>query len=161
MPGRIYTKWAAEITKDIEAAEGCIYITALSMHPPKRGIESIHSQLLLAAIEAVKRGVTVNIALPASSAHHPATAQNASTMQILSMYGIKCHAIPPTNLLHAKTVMVDNEVLWIGSGNWTAAAAHHNHEMYARVVSRACAGEYRHSWDNLLKSIGGARAGSW
>lgn len=76
---------------------------------------------------------------------------NQRAAATLHAVGIRVAFAPPANLLHAKTVTIDESIIWCGSGNWTAAATAHNHESYLRVISPALAREMLDHWQNLAK----------
>lgn len=126
--------WARDLATDIRAAKSTIVATALSLLPPRTIKPDDFSRLWLALADAATRGVGVTFILPAPTISHPATQRNESAAFALRSLGAAGVLVPPTRLLHAKTVLIDDAVAWLGSGNWTAAAAHHNREIYARTT---------------------------
>ncbi len=142
----LHFKWAAPLAADIAAARYSVMISSLSMHPP-RGRSGNNLGLLFDALAAAAaRGVTVDIVLAAVSKSHPATAFNNAAAATLAALGCRAHFARPERLLHAKTCVVDFEIVWVGSGNWTAAAATFNHEAYIRAESCAMAATMRDHW---------------
>jgi phosphatidylserine/phosphatidylglycerophosphate/cardiolipin synthase-like enzyme len=126
--------WAATLADDIDSAQTRVTMTALSMLPPRIVQADDISRLWLALIHAAERGIEVTIALPAPSEAHPATLRNHTTALTLRAARIGAVLVPPARLLHAKTTTIDAAIAWIGSGNITAAAAHHNRELYLRTT---------------------------
>jgi phosphatidylserine/phosphatidylglycerophosphate/cardiolipin synthase-like enzyme len=125
--------WCADMTADIAAAERSIIMTALSCLPPRTLKMDTFTRWWLALADALKRGIAVQIALPKPSLSHPATMRNEAAAADFRAVGATVILIPPTNLLHAKSVAIDSRIAWVGSGNFTAAAAHHNRECYLRT----------------------------
>jgi phosphatidylserine/phosphatidylglycerophosphate/cardiolipin synthase-like enzyme len=57
--------------------------------------------------------------------------------------------VPQPNLLHAKSLVVDGLIVWAGSGNMTAAAAHHNHELYIHFEHEEIARRIEARWNMI------------
>ena len=128
---KIITKgWALELADAINQADKKITLTALSFLPPRRHKPDEFGKLYAAIMSASAMGIDVNIILPMPSKEHPATAQNASAARTLRDIGCTAWLRASRNLLHAKTAQIDMAEAWIGSGNMTAAAAHHNREAW-------------------------------
>lgn len=126
------TGWALEIAKDCKEAESSISISAISMFPPLRNADGDFCHLWQSWCEAAARGVSVDFFLPAAMQAHPATLRNHSAARMAYERGMNTHVVQGPRLLHAKSVIVDHRIVWIGSGNMTAAAAGMNHEFYVR-----------------------------
>jgi len=148
----LHTDWPLAIAADITGASSLITVTALSMHQPRRDSGTAYSTLFNALAAAPARGVLCVVYLPDSSISHPATAQNRTTAAALHALGCKVHTVPVSRLLHAKTVAIDDALIWVGSGNWSAAAAHFNHECYLRAAAPGLAVRLRAHWHNVLVS---------
>lgn len=141
--------WALEIAADCENSQLEIMVSSLSMQPPRRPAQTPLGRLWQAWTDAAARGVQVNFFLAAPSKIHPATAQNATAAALAFKAGMQTRYIPQPNLLHAKSVIIDDLICWIGSGNMTAAAAHHNHEIYVRFESQEIARRIKNRWQLL------------
>lgn len=139
-------KWADRMAADLDAAKTSVLITSLSMHPPRANSQNAISRLWGAMQAAAARGVMVDVVLAATSKSHPATAFNNAAAQTLYAAGCRAHAAPVGRLLHAKTACIDDAIIWIGSGNWTAAASEYNHEAYLRAESPELAARLRGQW---------------
>lgn len=143
---QLFFEWADPLCADLREARSRIIITALSLHPPRTSADKPIFRLWQALSEATGKQVQVDFILPLPSKAHPATMQNMSAAQKLHDLGAHCHFAPADRLLHAKTVAIDNQIVWIGSGNWTAAASAYNHECYIRADTRALAIRLREKW---------------
>jgi phosphatidylserine/phosphatidylglycerophosphate/cardiolipin synthase-like enzyme len=141
--------WAEKMAEDIDAAHEKIIITALSVHLPTQLRHGNYAKLWQALERAAGHKLQIDFYLPASHAAHAATLKNNGVCQRLKEMGIYTHQIPPSHLLHAKTCVIDSEIVWVGSGNWTAAAANHNHEAYIRTKSRKIALDITARWELL------------
>lgn len=139
MTAHVYTDWAGPLSDDIDIAEESILITSLSLQPPRRDGTHPLSMLWTSMDCAVRRGVRIDFVLAQVSRSHPATAFNGSAAAHLHDIGVRPHVARMPKLLHAKTAIIDHSILWVGSGNWTAAATMHNHEAYLRLNSPALA----------------------
>ncbi len=126
--------WAAKQADDIAAAQHSITMTAISALPPTRNARGVWPAWWAALTDAARRGVDVQMILPAPSRAHPATRANARTAERLAAAGVRPVLVPGPRLLHAKTALIDDAIVWCGSGNYTAAAAHHNYEAYTRTT---------------------------
>lgn len=140
------TEWAKGMAYDIKQATQSIHLTALSIHRPTKNGRGAWPDLINAWKAAALQGVRIDLWLPAPSHTHPATLQNMTVGKYLSDQGLNIHLVKPTKLLHAKTCVIDRRIVWIGSGNFTAAAAHHNHEAYMRAECPKIAEELITRW---------------
>lgn len=150
----LHFDWAAPMATDIDAARRALVASSLSLHPPRRRSASPLSLLWLSLASALARGVSLDFFLPTPSRSHPATAMNGHAADELHKLGATVHFLPVENLLHAKTLSIDNEIAWVGSGNWTAAASAHNHEAYIRVINPQMATTLSLHWLNRSKIKG-------
>jgi phosphatidylserine/phosphatidylglycerophosphate/cardiolipin synthase-like enzyme len=125
--------WPSLMARDFIAARGDITLTALSLLPPRTPNGSPFSAWWIALLAAQSRGVSVRIILPAPTPIHPATFRNARVAREIHPSGMRVELIAGARLLHAKTARIDGKIAWVGSGNFTAAAAHHNYEAFLRV----------------------------
>lgn len=140
----VSAEWPRHIALDIADAKHTIIASALSCQPPRRIATTGLSPLWLALVSAAARRRRVVLILPASTRTHPATAHNNTTAQTAAAVGITVSLVPMPRLLHAKTVSIDGRISWVGSGNFTAAAASHNHEAWIRTEDEQTAAELLH-----------------
>jgi phosphatidylserine/phosphatidylglycerophosphate/cardiolipin synthase-like enzyme len=127
--------WASHLTLDILDAQTSITLSALSMLHPHTNAPGPWPDLWRALISARSRGRSVHIYLAQAQLAHPATRQNPTTAAYAHTLRFNVHLVPGPRLLHAKSCIIDQRVLWIGSGNFTAAACGPNHEFYVRIIS--------------------------
>lgn len=139
--------WAQKLAEDCRAAGASIVISALSMQAPRHKNGTPFSDLWEAITAAPARGVPVKIYLAAPAQAHPATLYNGHAAQLAHARGVHVDFVPMPHLLHAKTAIIDGLLVWIGSGNITAAAAHHNHEAYCRFWSPEIAARLLMRWE--------------
>lgn len=141
--------WAAALAADCTGAQSSILASALSLLPPTPNASGSWPELWRAWKAAAARGVRVAVWLPVPSPIHPATRGNFGAGRACTENQIEIHYIAGARLLHAKTCIIDARVVWIGSGNFTAAAAHHNHEAYLRADCAKIAHELASRWEAL------------
>jgi phosphatidylserine/phosphatidylglycerophosphate/cardiolipin synthase-like enzyme len=105
------------------------------MQVPKRNTRSDWQELWDEWVRAVQRGVQVNLWLAAPQSNAAATKGNSGAGAAAVAAGIKLRYVRGNKLLHSKCAIVDMERVWIGSGNFTSAAACENFETYISVTS--------------------------
>jgi phosphatidylserine/phosphatidylglycerophosphate/cardiolipin synthase-like enzyme len=150
----ITPEWVQGMRDDVNEAKHHIHVSALSMQPPRHRSITPHTRLMEALAVAAARGVRVCVWLAHPRPDVPATRANTGAAQWLVGRGIECRLSNDGHLLHAKSLCTDRRVLWIGSGNMTAAAAHHNHEVYMRTTDDASAMR----WTSYLDALKLGRA---
>ena len=141
--------WAGAMAAECAAAQKSIHASALSMHTPTPNAAGDWPELYRAWCAAARRGVRVAIWLPAPTQIHPATKGNITAGRSASASGIEVHYIIGNRLLHAKTAVIDGTSIWVGSGNFTAAAAHFNHEAYLQAKCPHIAKQMIARWESL------------
>ena len=138
--------WAGKMADECSKAKYSIHLSATSLHAPTPNGTGAWPRLWNTWVEAAARAVQVRIWLPAPSPIHPATRGNSTAGDKILAKGMWVHYVTGPRLLHAKTCIIDGEIIWIGSGNFTAAAAHHNHETYLRATCPAIAKQIIERW---------------
>ena len=89
-----------------------------------------HPLLLQALIDAHKRGVDVEVVIDSDSAKQ--TSQKV--FQRLKREGMKVFVSQRVGLLHHKTAIIDDNILVVGSANWTRAAFTANDDNICFVI---------------------------
>ena len=134
MTTKIHTaEWSKALGDALKTSESKITLTALSFLPPSHHKPDIFGLFYSALIDRASRIKEAVIILPMPSPSHPATQQNGTAAKTLRAIGCTVWLHPIANLLHAKTCCIDHAEAWIGSGNFTAAAAHHNREAWMQT----------------------------
>jgi phosphatidylserine/phosphatidylglycerophosphate/cardiolipin synthase-like enzyme len=131
--------WSTALRRDIEAATLCVALSSLSMLPPTPRQTGAWPALWHALVAAPGRGIACTIVLPKPTSVHPATLQNYKAATMLTAARVRVLWCPGPRLLHAKTCVIDKLIAWVGSGNFTQAAAAHNHEAWTRLADPAIA----------------------
>ena len=143
--------WADALADIVLEARKHVTITGLSYLFPGRTTQSAWRALHSAIALAPAREVQVHIMLPSPSSAHPATSNNARTARQFEPYRVRVSLIVPTKLLHAKTMLVDNRLACVGSGNWTQAAACHNFEAWTVTDDPAVVAQLRQIHDQIAR----------
>lgn len=141
--------WAAPLAAECQQARHSIIISALSCLPPRTNTPGHWPALWQAWADAAARGIAVTLYLPMPTNHHGATVQNLQVAATAAAAGLNCRLIKGPQLLHCKSVVIDRHAVWIGSGNFTAAACHHNHEAYMRADCPAFAERILARWEAI------------
>lgn len=93
--------------------------------------------------EAVRRGVRVDAVLERGPEADSVSADNAGTAEKLRTSGIRVCLDTPDRTTHAKVVVIDGRILFVGSHNLTQSALKFNRELSVRIVSPALADQAR------------------
>ena len=141
--------WAEHMATECDKAAKSIHISALSLLPPGPNSTGSWPDLWRSWCASARRGVRVDFWLPATNPIYPATSGNRKAGSTIQLNGMYIHYITGNRLLHAKTCVIDEQQIWIGSGNFTAAAAHHNYEAYLCADCPEIAKQIVARWKNL------------
>ena len=108
--------------------------------------EDLVGELVNELIQAHLRGVRVKVILEDSKFK-----ENRLAYERLAQAGVEVYFDTPDKLLHCKVVIIDNELVSIGSTNWSRAAFESNYEAACIFHSKEKAGEIKKT---LLDRIG-------
>lgn len=143
-------QWAATMARDCDAAGVSIHACAISCMPPRTNAPGSWPQLWASWCGAAARGLAVTLYLPAPLKAHGATHYNGEAGRLAAAAGMRPRLKVGPRLLHSKALVIDNRVVWIGSGNFTCAAASKNAESYVRIISPDFAAEIVRRLEQLL-----------
>jgi phosphatidylserine/phosphatidylglycerophosphate/cardiolipin synthase-like enzyme len=107
-----------------------------------------HKGVTQALIDAHQRGVRVRVVLDATGA-----ANEYSKHDVLRIAGIPVKVEDAGGKMHAKSAVIDGEILIGGSMNWTGAGDRDNDENTVVVGSRAHAAQYQAWFDRIWAEI--------
>ena len=97
--------------------------------------EGVNELLYNDLFEAVKRGVYVEIILDASSWNMGSTYKNLKLTELLRSGGVNVLWDPPDVTSHNKMVLIDDDMVIIGSTNWSYYALARNNEISVMIRS--------------------------
>ncbi len=127
------------LQSSIEEAEEYIHIIMYMMkyypHDSTNGV----SQLQKALIGAAARDIEVKVILEKSDYNGSLNETNESTFVYLSSEGIDVRFDPLSVTTHAKVVIIDDRIAFVGSSNWSISAFEDNNETNLRVSSNEVA----------------------
>jgi len=109
--------------------------------------------LIRELIGAQKRGVKVEVILEIREGDDRTTKRNRETGKILSEGGVEVTFDPLSKTMHAKLMMVDGELILIGSTNWVFSSLTNNHEVSVLIRSKELAKELM-DYFNKVKATG-------
>ena len=120
----------------IQAARGNIDILMYEWkwygHESAGGVQKLN----LALVAAARRGVKVRALLNIESMGHAITKINGRTLSFLQRYGMEAKMGQFGGVVHAKMMIIDDEVLVLGSHNYTKSAFSRNQEASIIVKGR-------------------------
>ena len=100
-------------------------------------------KLNLALIAAARRGVKVKVLLNIESMGHAITKINSRTATFLARYGVEVKFGQVGVVTHAKMMIIDDEILILGSHNFSKSAFSRNQEASVVVKGREDIIDYR------------------
>ena len=111
-------------------------------------------RLNLALIGAARRGVKIKVLLNIESMGHAITKINTRTAQHLEQYGVEIKWGQVGIVTHAKMMILDDEILVLGSHNYSKSAFSRNQEASIIVKGREDIKEYRQYFRDLWAQFG-------
>ncbi|WP_457751875.1 phospholipase D-like domain-containing protein [Thermococcus sp.] len=129
----------------IENSNESIYVMTFFMKYDAGDTFDWANDLIRALVSARKRDVEVHVLLDER------IDENAETYYYLAANGIDVSFDSPQTTLHAKVVVVDGKLVFIGSHNWSESALYWNHEVSVEIRSRKMA-ERLIEYFNTVKS---------
>jgi len=116
----------------LHAVDGAKHEIFIAVYSFRTGVHprSYPDQLVDHLARAVKRGVRVKVILEtAGERHADLSRQNMKTKELLGKRGVNVYLDSPQKTMHAKGVVVDQKLVFIGSHNFTASALKYNSEL--------------------------------
>ncbi len=131
-----------EINNAKSSIEVVMYLVSIFPSQP----DSQVNQLVNALIKAKERGVQVKVILDHNMDFTESTGatsqnKNQAAYEILKQNGISVFFDESQTYTHAKTVVIDNETVILGSSNWSKAALTQNNETNAIIRSKSFAAD--------------------
>ena len=118
-----------------EAEEYIHIIMYLMKYYPQDTINGV-SQLQKALIAAVRQDVDVKVILEKSDYNSSLNETNESTFVYLDSMGLAVRFDPVSVTTHAKLVIIDDRIAFVGSSNWSKSALEKNNEMNVKIQDR-------------------------
>lgn len=117
-------------------------------HKPSAGVQKLN----LALTSAARKGVKIKALLNSESMGHALTRINSNTVSFLQRYGIDAKLGCFGSVVHAKMMIIDDEILILGSHNYTHSAFTRNQEASIIVIGREEIRPYRIYFKGLWDS---------
>jgi len=139
--------------KMIQEAKASIRVMMFEMGYYEKHPNTPSNLLIRELIGAQKRGVKVEVILEIREGDDRTTKRNRETGKILSEGGVEVTFDPLSKTMHAKLMMVDGELILIGSTNWVFSSLTNNHEVSVLIRSKELAKELM-DYFNKVKATG-------
>jgi len=139
--------------KMIQEAKSSIRVMMYEMVYYNKHPNSPSNILMRELIDAKKRGVKVEVVLEVREGEDRTTKNNRLSGKILSEGGVEVIYDLLLKTTHAKLMVVDMEVILLGSANWTFAGLTKNHEVSVLIRSKEVAKELI-DYFNQVKATG-------
>jgi phosphatidylserine/phosphatidylglycerophosphate/cardiolipin synthase-like enzyme len=128
------------LLSSINEAEEYIHIVMYLMKYYPQDTTGGVSQLQKALIEAAEKDVEVRVILEWSDYNSSLNATNESTFVYLDAMGLEVRFDPSSVTTHAKLVIIDGRIAYVGSSNWSKSAFEDNNEVNARIEDKHAVG---------------------
>jgi len=112
--------------------------------------------LMKELVNARKRGVKVEVILEVREGQDRATQRNRRAGKMLSQGGVEVIYDSLSRTTHAKLMVVDEQIILLGSTNWTYSALSSNNEVAVRIRSKEVAKDLVEYFNNV-KAAGSKR----
>lgn len=126
----------------IKESKKSIYISMYIISYLPRNEHSLISQLLNELANAHKRGIDIKVILDQQKIYSSRNPYNDLAYFFLKDAGINVDYDLPTRKLHNKLIVIDENIVVIGSHNWSKFALQENNEVSVVIKSPEVAGEF-------------------
>ncbi len=117
------------LLKCIDEAQNEIFISMFSFKAGRHK-NSYPDRILSHLAKAAKRGVKVYVILEdTGNLHDEVTSQNRQTGNLLARKGVKVYYDNARTTTHTKLILIDQQLIFMGSHNFTQAALKYNNEI--------------------------------
>jgi len=139
--------------KMIQEAKSLIRVMMFEMGYYEKHPNTLSNLLIKELIEAKKRGIKVEVILEMREGDDRTTKRNRQTGKKLSHGGVEVIYDSLSKTTHAKLMVVDEELILLGSTNWVFSALTNNHEVSVLIRSKELARELM-DYFNRVKTTG-------
>lgn len=115
--------------KIIQEAKSSIRVMMFEMAYYEKHPGTPSNLLIQELIAARKRGIKVEVILEIKESGDRTTIRNQQTGKILAAGGVEVIYDSPFKTMHAKCLMVDEQIILLGSTNWTFYSLTNNNEV--------------------------------
>ena len=136
----------------IEKADDEVLVAMFELTYYSRFPNSSSNRLVQELAFAKERGVRVKVLLDSGNEIESVRKVNTYACKLLRKLGIDARMENSSSLLHAKFVVVDNELLILGSSNWNYHSLELNHETNVAIKSRRIAKLYKDYFNGLWQN---------
>ena len=125
------------IKKDIENAKSTIFVSMYIMKYDPIDTEDWANDLIQELVKAKERGVSVRIIIEYLEFYNDPKTVNLEAEKYLSENGVDVRLDYDSSVTdHMKLVIIDDEIVYIGSHNWSEAGLYYNHETSVKIISK-------------------------
>ncbi|ASA78527.1 phospholipase [Thermococcus sp. 5-4] len=126
-------EYYSEVLRAIEEASDSIYVMMFSMKYDPDDSFDWANDLIRALVAAKNRGVDVHVLL------EDGIESNEEAYSYLRSHGVDVSFDSPETTLHAKVIVIDGRLIFLGSHNWSESALYWNHEVSLMIASEELA----------------------
>ena len=143
-----------QVARDlIKGAKHSLRVMMFEMTYYKNRAGSPTNVLMQELISARKRGVKVEVILEMKEGEDRTTKNNRQSGKILSEGGVTVIYDSPSQTTHTKVLIADDQLVLLGSTNWTYSALTNNNEVSVLIRSKEIAKDLT-GYFNKVKSPG-------
>ena len=147
-----------QMLADLSAARRSVDVLMFEIKLGKSA-DNAANRLVSALVSAKNRGVTVRVRLEQSAMDKALTKTNRQAAEYLNARSIHADFDLPDVETHAKAVLIDSRILYVGNHNWSESALTTNKEVSFRVESPKGISAMRRYFDRVDQSMQKMRLG--
>ncbi|MCC6043173.1 MAG: phospholipase D-like domain-containing protein [Candidatus Verstraetearchaeota archaeon] len=126
------------LINDLRRANKSIYVAMYSMVYDPSDAFDWANDLIRELVNAKNRGVDVKVVIEFRT-YHGYMNDNMEAYNYLSSSGVHVKLDQEADTDHLKLVVIDGEIVYVGSHNWSESALYYNREASVRIVSEEVA----------------------
>jgi hypothetical protein len=130
------------IRVDLQSANESIYVAMYSMIFDPADSFDWANDLIRELVNASNRGITVNVIIE-NRTFFGIMSSNQEAYNYLYSNGVNVEMDNEADTDHMKFVLIDGEIVYVGSHNWSESALYRNHETTIRIVNPTMAETFK------------------
>jgi HKD family nuclease len=141
-------KYYNSLITDLRNANESIYVAMYSMKYDSRDPDDWANNLIRELVDAKNRGVSVMVIIEYTT-YFDSMSDNVYAYDYLSSNGVNVQLDTEHDTDHMKFVVIDGQIVYVGSHNWSESALYHNHETSVKVTSESVAQTFITYFDTI------------
>lgn len=136
-------EYYSSIKSDLENANETILVAMYSMIYDPGDSSDWANDLIQELVNAEERGVNVTVIIEYRTFYDAPKNENLEAYAYLSAHNVTVRLDNETDTDHMKLVIIDDNIVYVGSHNWSESALYYNHETSVKIVSEDIAERFK------------------